>query len=88
MIKIESYSLQGCKTSFWQLWVNEVIVFKTFELLVKLFQIDDPINEMLFWPELLFFKGISKAICHLALYVFLEGTKSSWDFLPIIKNLL
>ena len=48
MIKIESYSLQGCKTSFWQLWVNEVIVFKNFELLVKLFQIDDPINEMLF----------------------------------------
>ena len=35
------------------------------------------INEMLFWANLLFLKGISKAICDLVLYVFLERTKSS-----------
>ena len=33
---------------------------------------------MLFFPRLLFLKGIPKAICDLVLYVFLEGTKSSF----------
>ena len=49
-------------------------VFKIFKLLLNLFQIDGPINEVLFWPKLLLFKGISKVICDLVLYVFLEGT--------------
>ena len=46
-------------------WVNEVVVFKTLKLLLNLFQTDGPINEMLFWPKLLFFNVISKAICDL-----------------------
>ena len=36
-----------------------------------------PMNEMLVLPKLLFLKGISKYICDLALYIFLEGTDSS-----------
>ena len=51
---------------------------QNFQVIVNLLQIDGLINEMLFWPKLLFFKGISKALCELVLYVFLEGTKSSF----------
>ena len=31
---------------------------------------------MLFWPKLLFLKGISKVICSLVIYQFLEGKKT------------
>ena len=75
MIKIEFYSLKFWKTTFLQLRVNGVAVFKTFKLLLNLFQRDGPINEILFWRKLLSFKGISKAICDLMLYIFLEGQK-------------
>ena len=51
-------------------------MFKMFRSLLNLFQIDGPINEMLFWPMLLFLRGISKAICDLVLYI-LEETNSS-----------
>ena len=57
-----------------------MVVFKTLKLLLNLFQIDGPINEMPFWPTLLYFKGISKAIFDLVLYVFFEGTKSSFTY--------
>ena len=51
-------------------------MFKMFRSLLNLFQIDGPINELLFWPMLLFLRGISKAICDLVLYI-LEETNSS-----------
>ena len=44
-------------------------MFKTFRLLLNLFQIDGPINEMFFLPQRLFSKGISKTICDLALRI-------------------
>ena len=52
-------------------------MFKMFRSLLNLFNLyDGPINEMLFWPMLLFLRGISKAICDLVLYI-LEETNSS-----------
>ena len=54
------------------------MVFKTFNLLPNLFQKYGPIKEMPFWTKLLFFKGISRAICNLVLYVLLKGTKISF----------
>ena len=54
---------------------RSVVVFKTFNLRLNLFQRDGSINEMLFLPKLLFFKVISKAKCHVKLYVFLGGQK-------------
>ena len=56
------------------------MTFKTFKLLLNLFQIDGPINKMLLWPKLPFFKGTSKALCDLVLHVFLEGTKSLFTY--------
>ena len=53
-------------------------MFKTFKLLPNLFQKYGPIKEMPFWTKLLFFKGISRAICNLVLYVLLKGTKISF----------
>ena len=38
----------------------------------------DLINEMFFWPKLLFLKDTSKVICDLVLCVFREGTKISF----------
>ena len=77
MIEIGLYSSKSYKTSFSWLWKNEVAVFK---LLLNLLQIDYTINKMLFWPKLLFVKGISKATCDLVLCVFLEGTKRSFTY--------
>ena len=54
-------------------------MFKTFRL-PNSFQIDGPINEMLFSPKLLFLKDISKVICDLVLYMFLDGTNSSFAY--------
>lgn len=54
--------------------VNEV--FKIFRSLLNLFEKDRPIIEMIFWPKLIFFKGISKTINYLVLYIFLEETNS------------
>ena len=71
---------QAFKTSFFKkCWVNEVAVFKVFKSLLNLFKIDGAKNEMIFCPRLLYLKGISKNICDLALYVFLEGTKCSFS---------
>ena len=54
--------------------VNEV--FKIFRSLLNLFEKDCPIIEMIFWPKLIFFNGISKTINYLVLYIFLEETNS------------
>ena len=54
--------------------VNEV--FKIFRSLLNLFEMDRPIIEMIFWPKLIFLKGISKTINYLVLYIFLEETNS------------
>ena len=59
------------KTSFLSLWIIDVAVFKSVRLFLSLFQIDDLLNEMLFWPKLLCLRGISKAIFDLVLYIFL-----------------
>ena len=53
-----------------------VAVFKIFNSLLNLFQKDGLINEIHFWPKLLYLKGISKVTCDLVSYVFLEGTNS------------
>ena len=54
MIEVMLYSFKVSKTSFLQLWANEVAMFKIFRSLLYLFKIDSLINEMLFWPKLLF----------------------------------
>ena len=59
------------KTSFLSLWIIDVAVFKSVRLFLSLFQIDDLLNEMLFWSKLLCLRGISKAIFDLVLYIFL-----------------
>ena len=59
------------KTSFLSLWIIDVAVFKSVRLFLSLFQIDDLLNAMLFWPKLLCLRGISKAIFDLVLYIFL-----------------
>ena len=66
MIENMFYSLKLFRTSF------EVSVFKILKSLLNLFQIDDPKNEMVFWPKLLYFlsfKGILKN---------LKKTKTLW----------
>ena len=80
MIKIEFCSRKFCITSFLWLVVKKVIVFKTSKLLLNLFQIDGPVNKMLYWPKWLFFKVFSEAICDLVIYIFLERTKSSFTY--------
>ena len=59
---------------------KQVAVFEIFRSLLSLFKIDGPINKMLFRPKLLFLRGISKAICGLVLYTFLEGTNCSFIY--------
>ena len=59
-LKLCSTHTSFFKISFLCLWVNEVVVFKNFRSLLNLFQIDGPINEILLWPKLLFFRLISK----------------------------
>ena len=44
----------------------------------RLVQIGGLKNEILFWPKLFFLKGICKGICDIVLYVFLQGTNSSF----------
>ena len=63
MTKIIFYLLKFLKSSPLYLWVNKVIVFKNFKSFLSLFEIDRSINEILFWPMLLFLKGISKTMC-------------------------
>ena len=53
-----------------------MVVFKTSKLLLTLFQIDGSINEMFFWPKLLFFKDFSKIMGDLVFYVILEEKKA------------
>ena len=48
MHEIKFYSLEFFKTTFLQLWVNEVVVLKMFGLLLNLFETDGPLNEILF----------------------------------------
>ena len=56
-----------------------MVLFKViFKSLLNLFQIDVSKNEVFFCTRLLFLKGISRAIYDLVLYIFLEGTKSSF----------
>ena len=52
---------------------------KIFRAWLNLLQIDGPINEMLFWPKLLFVMDNSVAICDLVLCIFLEGNLISLD---------
>ena len=63
-------------------------MFKIFKSLLNLFQKDGPITETLFWPESLFFRGISKVLCDLVLYIS-GGNKQFiyiewWSLLPIV----
>ena len=53
------------KTSFLWLWVSEAAAFKILRLLLNLFQINGPINKMLFWAKLLFIRGVFKVLCDL-----------------------
>ena len=48
------YLLKFFKTNFLKWWVSEVVVLKMWKLLLNLFQIDRLINEMHFWPKLLY----------------------------------
>ena len=59
-LKLCSTHTSFFKISFLCVWVNKVVVFKNFRSLLNLFQIDGPINEILLWPKLLFFRLISK----------------------------
>ena len=80
MDEVKFYSLEFFKTSFLQLWVNEVVVLKMFNLLLNLFKTDGPLNEILFWHNLLLFSkvSISKAICYLVFYIFWDGAIGSF----------
>ena len=69
MIKIKFYSLKFFKVSSLQSWVNEVVALKSFKTLPNLFQIDGPINEMLFRPKLLFWKISQSRIWLSAIYI-------------------
>ena len=81
-IKIILYSLKFSKAIYLYLPATEETVFKIFSFchkqILHSFQIEGPINEMLFCPNLLFLKGISQDIFDLVLQIFLQVTKSSF----------
>ena len=51
-------------------------MLKNFKFFLNLFQLDGPINEIFFSPELLFLKSISEAICDLVLFVSRKGMEN------------
>ena len=49
-----------------------------FNVIAQFFKNRWPIKRNTFLTQVSFFKGISKAICNLVLYKFMEGTKRSF----------